>query len=136
MCVCVCVCVCVYQELNFLAEEESIEWPFILVMTYVFLLLLINYLPKWAYENLYRPLCNCACCCNDCSVSCYYFSLTCDSPFFFFFFLKSCMLSFLQIQIQAVLLGVNLMLLKLQLLLVLLRYVIISWKNSYEHSAD
>ena len=55
---------------------------------------------------------------------------------FFLFFLKSCMLSFLQIQIQAVLLGVNLMLLKLQLLLVLLRYVIISWKNSYEHSAD
>ena len=54
----------------------------------------------------------------------------------FFFFLKSCMLYFLQIQIQAVLLGVNLMLLKLQLLLVLLRYVIISWKNSYEHSAD
>ena len=85
---CVCVCVCVYQELNFLAEEESIEWPFILVMTYMFLLLLINYLPKWAYENLYRPLCNCACCCNDCSVSCYYFSLTCDSPFFFFFFFE------------------------------------------------
>ena len=105
-------------------------------MTYKFQLLLINYIPKWAYENLYRPLCNCACCCNDCSVSCYYFSLTCDSPFFFFFFLKSCMLSFLQIQIQAVLLGVNLMLLKLQLLLVLLRYVIISWKNSYEHSTD